>query len=149
MVQDWFKSPTVSEIGTWIENILTLGEIFRNENIVYISDIINNNRKDARKLLFQNIRTTGIPIVFNRNHIPQKIDPSLSKANTFLLLALDELYFYIQNTHLNCNLIEFCKKSNDLMVNDDCNNNIINQTERIGLCPISVWIKIFGFKDLK
>lgn len=149
MVKDWFKSPAVSVIGTWIDNILTIGEKFRNENIVYISDIITKDREEARKIIYQHIVTTGIPVVFNKEYIPQQIDPNMTKANTFLLLALDELYSYVQDTRLHCNLTEFCKKSNESLVNENCYCDIIKQTERDGLCPISVWITIFGFKDIK
>ncbi|MFP3041402.1 hypothetical protein LQZ19_06225 [Treponema primitia] len=149
MMQDWFKSPIVANIGDWLTKILELGENFRISDCVYISNIINNSKEDARKLIFQHVVTTGVPVIFNRQHIAQCIDPTKTNGNTFLLIALDELYSYCKDTRSYCNLINFCKKSNEQLVNTNCCCDVMKQIEGNRLCPIGVWLKVFGFQNLK
>jgi len=82
----------------------------------------------------------------------QIISKDFQGTDTYSLIALNELYGFLQESRIKCNLVLFCKRADLIkgsnMVTKECSSDVFKKARQPFLCPMAQWIKTFGIYNI-
>jgi hypothetical protein len=147
-ISKYFNAVYYDDIKEWIELMFDRIKIFRTEIPSFIIDIVVYGKPNTNKFFASLFRLIGSPLVLNGEDVgtiglPFKFNPTSNNFNPEIFLAINQvLKIFIMDKPIQCELKQFCLKSENLNLNVDKNCDIApwKKAKDEHLCPVGqIW----------
>lgn len=134
------RMPGMEEVNTVILDYITKGNIVRNNNLFFISRIIESTNPEQYFLNLLNKFT--IPILCDSNN------QIFSEKDLFMMIVpLALLNFFSPTTSTECILHKYCLEQNNPLIDTTCLKEPWRQCSKDILCPFATYWHFYSLSD--